>query len=40
MTFSLGVLRDDIIHGLQDVGPKEDFVALGADIRGDVAKDV
>ena len=40
MTFRLGVFRDDIVHGLQGVGAKEDFAALSADLCGDVAKDV
>ncbi len=40
MAFRLRVLRDDIVHGLQGVRPKEDFAALGADLCGDVAKDV
>ena len=40
MAFRLSVLRDNIVHGLQGVRPKEHFVALGADIRGDVAQDV
>ena len=40
MALRPSVLRDDIIHGLQGVRPKEHFAALGADFRGDVAQDV
>lgn len=40
MTFRPGVLRYDIVHGLQGVRPKEHFAALGADLSGDVAKNV
>ena len=40
MTFGLGVLGDDIVHGLQGVRPKEHLAALGADFRRDVAKNV
>ena len=40
MAFGLGVLRDDLVHGLQGVRSKEHFAAFGADLSRDIAKNV
>ena len=40
MAFRLRVLRDDIVHGLQGVRPKEHIAALSTDLCWDVAQDV